>query len=231
MSIGANHAGRARGNHAGLRLGLSPDERARAFRAARRHSIAVKVLKLCLPLAALGVASLYFVPSRLSFDVGEATASLDSVAIESGNLKMVNPKLSGVHPEYGRYEIRAENATQKVTSPEQVNLNEISGTLVSPEGDTTRLSALSGLFDTKARQLTFQDGLSIDGRAGLSVKLRSATVHFTDQVIVSDEPVAMQFRGSRITADSLRLETGNARAVFTGGVKVSLEPGKETDNP
>lgn len=224
MSVDANTAGRS----GGLAVALSDDERARAFRAARRHSVVVKVLKLCLPLAAFAVVSLYFIPARMSFDVGGATASLENVAVESGNLTMKKPELSGVHASYGRYKIRADTATQNVNSPERIALDTIAGSLVSPDGDTTELQARSGIFDTKAKQLTFDKGVDINGRAGLSVKLRSATVHFSDQLITSDTPVSMRFRGSRITAQSLRLNTGEARAVFEGQVKVSLKPQQGT---
>lgn len=224
MSVDANTAGRS----GGLAVALSDDERARAFRAARRHSVVVKVLKLCLPLAALAVVSLYFIPTRMSFEVGEATASLENIAVESGNLTMKKPELSGVHPSYGRYKIRADTATQNVNSPHRIALDAISGALVSPEGDTTELEARSGVFDTKTKQLTFDKGVDINGRAGLSVKLRSATIHFSDQLITSDTPVSMRFRGSRITAQSLRLNTGEARAVFEGQVKVSIEPQQGT---
>ncbi len=220
MTVEADHAHRPRG----FVVALSEEERVRAFRKARRHSILVRVLKVCLPLAALGLMSLYFIPARLSFDVGGAQASLEGVTVDSGNLKMVNPKLSGVHPDYGRYKIRAETATQNVDNQHMVALNAISGSLVSPQGDTTRLEALSGVFDTKSKQLTFHEGVSIDGRAGLSVKLRSATVQFADQLIVSQEPVSMKFRGSRINADSVRLNTGKAHITFDGNVKLQLNP-------
>jgi len=225
MSVDVDRADQPRG----FVVALSAQERARAFRAARRHSIIVKVLKVCLPLAAVGLISLYFIPARLSFSVGDATASLDGVTVDAGNLRMVNPKLSGVHPDYGRYEIRAETATQTVDNPQMVQLNAISGSLVSPQGDTTRLAALSGRFDTKAKQLSFQEGVSIDGRAGLAVEMRSATVHFSDQLIASEDPVSMQFRGSRIDADGVRLHTGEARIVFTGNVKLRLKPGEQED--
>jgi len=208
---------------------LSQSERARAFRAARRHSVVVKTLKVLLPLAAIGVISLYFAPTRLTIEIDGATASLQGVSVESGNLKMVNPKLSGMHPDYGRYEIRAQTALQAVDTPQMVTLDAITGSLVSPEGEATRLEALSGLFDTQERRLTFRQGVSIEGRAGLSVEMRSATVHFADQLIVSDEPVSMSFRGSQITADSVRLHTGDARVVFSGAVKVRMEPRQETD--
>jgi len=225
MSLDVDHTGRDRG----LVLGLSEAERARAFRGAQRHSILVKVLKVCLPLAAVGVVSLYFIPGELSFDFGGATASVDTVSLESGNLKMTNPTLSGVHPSYGRYEIRADSATQSIESPQEVALHRISGTIVAPDGAATTLSAASGLFDTKARKLTFSEGVSIDGRESLSVKLRSATVRFDDQLILSREPVSMAFRGSQIEADALELHTGDARVVFSGRVKVRLDPSQQRE--
>jgi lipopolysaccharide export system protein LptC len=225
MSVDADNARRSRK----FVVQLSAEERARAFRVARRHSVAVRVLKVIFPLAAFGMIALYFIPTRLSVEVGDATASLEGVSVHSGNLTMVNPKLSGMHPDYGRYEIRADTAMQDVDAPQKVALDAITGSLVSPQGDTTRLKALSGLFDTQAKKLTFKEGVSIEGRAGLSVKLRSARVRLGDQLIVSDEPVSMQFRGSRITANGLRLDTGKARVVFSGDVKVRLEPRKETN--
>jgi len=225
LSVDSQKAGHSRE----FVVALSSEDRSKAFRAARRHSIAVKILKGMLPLAAIAVVSLYFVPGKLSFDVGDATASIETVEVESGNLKMVNPTLSGVHDKYGRYEIRADTATQNVKTPQKVALNKVAGKLVSPEGDATRLTALSGLFHTKEKRLTFKQGLSISGRAGLSVKLRSATVHFADQLIVSNEPVSMKFRGSQITAQRLRLNTGKARAVFSGNVKVRLQRQKKAD--
>lgn len=210
-------------------LGLSDAERGRAFRAAQRHSIFVKLLKVCLPLAAVGVVSLYFIPANLSFDFGGATASVDKLSMEAGNLKMTNPTLSGVHPSYGRYEIRADSATQNIESPHEVTLHTISGTIVAPDGETTRLSAASGLFDTKARELTFGQGVSIDGRESLSVKLQSATIRFDDQLILSREPVSMGFRGSRIEADALELHTGDSRVTFSGRVRVRLDPSQQTE--
>jgi len=148
MPVDAQRAGRSRG----FVTSLSEDERARAFRAARRHSILVKVLRVCLPIAAVGVVSLFFIPTQLSFEIDGATASLDGVAIESGNLKMVNPTLSGVHDDYGRYDIRADTATQKVETPNKVVLQDISGTLVSPEDDITRLSG-DGAFHRSADRI------------------------------------------------------------------------------
>ena len=226
MSVHAEHQGRAEG----LVLGVSEAERQRAFRAARRHSVLVRTLKIALPIATVGVLSLYFIPAKLSFEFGGATASVDNVAVEAGNLKMENPTLSGVHPSYGRYEIKAESAIQNIESPHMVNLNAITGKIISPKGETTRLHAPAGLFDTKARHLTFGQGVNIEGRDSLSVELKSATVAFSDQKISSREPVSMAFRGSRIDANAIDLYTGEARVVFTGQVRVRLDPRQQTES-
>jgi hypothetical protein len=111
-----------------------------------------------------------------------------------------------------------------------VSLNAITGKIVSPEGETTRLHAPAGLFDTKARHLTFGQGVNIEGRDSLSVELKSATVAFPDQKISSREPVSMAFRGSRIDASAMDLYTGDARVVFTGQVRVRLNPREQMES-
>ncbi len=226
MSVHAEHQGRA----SDLVLGLSEAERRRAFRAARRHSFLVRTLKVALPIATVGVLSLYFIPAKLSFEFGGVTASVDTVAVEAGNLKMENPTLSGVHPSYGRYEMKADSATQSIESPHMVALDAVNGTIVSPDGATTRLEAPGGQFDTKARVLTFKQGVNIKGRDGLFAKLKSATVSFSDQKISSREPVSMTFRGSRIDASAMELYTGEARVMFTGQVRVRLNPREQMES-
>lgn len=206
-----------------IRVSMTQEQRARAFRAAKRHSVMVRILKLALPIAALGCLGLYFLPGQLSFSIGDATASVDDLNIESGTLKMVNPKLSGVHQTFGRYEIRAEAALQSVKSPDRVALQVISGDMVSPSGDTTQLSAPSGVFQTRERILSLEEGLTISGRGGLLVSLKSAKANIADQLISSDEPVVMRFGDSEIQAQTFKLHTGQARAVFAGQVRVRLE--------
>lgn len=219
MAANLDHAPRS----SGLVIGRDEEHRARAFRAARRHSLVVRALKACLPAAALAAISLYFIPGKLSFSLRDGTASVDSIEVRPGSLKMVNPKLTGVHKSHGRYEIRAKSATQDVSAPQRVHLDQISGDLVSPTGAKTTLEAPSGIFHTKKEQLTLDQGVTIEGDDGLLVQLESATVTFPERLVVSKTPVVMRFRGSEIRAQSLRLQIGESRAVFIGGVKVHIE--------
>jgi len=208
-------------------------DRTRAFRAAKRHSAFVRVLRLACPLAALAIAGLYFMPSKITVDVEGGQASIDDIVISEGSLKMVNPRINGVHDKHGVYDIRADTATQQVTNPDLITLNTVQGELVSKKGEKTTLIAPAGLFDSKKEQLTFDTGLTIGGDAGYSGQLQTATAYFKDNKLVSTDPVALAFRNTTINAEAMTFYSSEKRAIFTGNVRVHLErePAKKSNAP
>src|SRR5687768_7873982 len=82
-------------------------DRTRSFKAARRHSMMVRLMKLGLPLAALGVGALY-IPTKIVTPQGEL--AIEKFAIDKGGLKMINPRFKGVHEKHGVYDVRADTA-------------------------------------------------------------------------------------------------------------------------
>lgn len=197
-------------------------DRTRAFRAAVRHSALVRILRVALPLTALAVSGLYMVPGKVKIAVGggEATADVD---LTSEGLKMINPRIKGVHAKHGTYDVRAEYATQNVKHPELVSLNKITADLVSNEGRKTTMTALSGFYHSKKEELTFDRGVTIGGEAGMSGKLKTATAFFQNHVLISPDPVELSFHDSTIRAQSMTLYTSESRVVFTGDVRAHLE--------
>jgi len=198
-------------------------DRTGEFRAARRHSVLIRVFRVLCPLGVLGVMSLYFLPSQLTVQVNGGEASVENVTISDGGLKMVNPRIKGVHPKHGVYDIRAEDATQQIANPDLITLNTVSGDLVSQEGETTTLQAPSGLFHSKKEELVFDNGLTIGGTAGFSGKLQSGTAFFNDNRLVTTDPVALSFRKSTIKADGMTFYSADKRAIFEGNVRVHLQ--------
>lgn len=138
-------------------------DRTRAFRAAIRHSALVRFLRFALPVGALGVCALYALPGEIKIAVkgGEATAQVD---LSREGLKMINPRLKGVHDKHGTYDVRAEYATQNVRNPELIALNKITADLLSKEGQKTTMTAPSGLYHSKKEELTFDNGVIIGAR-------------------------------------------------------------------
>ena len=202
-------------------------DRAKAFSEAKRHSTLVRFLRLALPVLTVGVAGLYFIPEKITVKVDGGEASIESVEISDGGLKMVNPRINGVHEKYGIYDIRADDAVQQVKNPELITLNKISATLKSNEQETTTLTAPSGIFHSKKEELTFTKGVLIGGDAGFAGKLKTATAFLQADKLISSDPVEFSFHSSTIKADSMTLFSSEKRIVFEGGVNVHLERAPE----
>jgi lipopolysaccharide export system protein LptC len=199
-------------------------DRTRAFRAARRHSVMVRLLKLGLPLAALGVGALYIIPSAITIEIDkDKKVSIEKIDITSGGLKMVNPRFKGVHEKHGVYDVRADSALQHVSDPDLMTLDKINAELVSQQGQKTILTAPSGIFHRKKEEFTFDNGVTIDGEAGISGKLKTATSFMKENRLISNDPVTLGYQGHRIDADSVEFFTAESRAIFTGNVRVHLE--------
>lgn len=197
-------------------------DRTRAFRAALRHSAMVRFLRFALPVAALGISGLYALPGQIKVAVkgGEVTANVD---VSREGLKMINPRLKGVHEKHGTYDVRADFATQNVKNPELIALNKINADLVSKEGKKTTMTAPSGLYHSKKEELTFDNGVVIGGDGGMTGKLKTATAFIQNHVLISPDPVELSFHDSTIQAQSMTLYTDESRVIFTGDVRVHLE--------
>jgi lipopolysaccharide export system protein LptC len=198
-------------------------DRAKAFRRATRHSALVGLLRRLFPLAALAIAGLYLLPNNLTVETEIGTATVDDIDIDSGGLKMINPRIKRVDEKFGTYDIRADNATQHVDNTDMITLNTIAADLVSKSGDTTTFSAPSGLFHRKKEEMTFNNGVTISGNGGFTGKLKSATAFFQNKKVISTDPVDLGYHSSRIKADRMTFYSGESRAIFEGRVRVHLE--------
>jgi lipopolysaccharide export system protein LptC len=183
----------------------------------------VKLLRIFLPLAAVASFGLYLSPSQWRFEVAGGEAVVEAVDISAGNLRMVNPRLKGKHAKQGEYDVRADSAVQSLTNTDVISLDKVDGDVISPTGDKTVLTAPSGVYNSKTEEMHFPAGVTIVRSTGLTARLKSATVFFSKNLVVSNEPVEVRLHESHIRADSVELFTDEARAVFKGRVFVHLE--------
>lgn len=213
----------AAGHRGGAAIRLR--DRSLEFRRAKRHSQVVGVMKVMLPLVAAGVLSLYFMPALLtvSIDGGKGQASVEAISLESGALKMTNPRVAGVHDKQGEYDVRAVSATQEAANPDVLVLDTITGLMTNPGGQVTTLKAPGGVYNSRTEEMTFNSGLEITRTPAMSVKLETAKVYIKEQRVVSETPVEVRLHDSTINSDRLTLFTVDARAVFEGRVKVHLK--------
>ena len=201
---------------------LSPEAQRKAFRQARRHTFVVKLLKFLLPLASLGILSLYFIPNGTSSLVPDLPVSIDSINLSGKGLKMINPHYSGGNKKIGNYEVRAEYALQNIKTTNILELHKIAGNIHQTGNKWLQLKAQKGVFDTQSEIMSLSQGIDITTNQGMAAHLKNANINMKKQHLVTSSPVQMSLNGNIIKANNMDLSIARKRILFGGGVEVKL---------
>jgi lipopolysaccharide export system protein LptC len=193
--------------------------RARAFSAARRHSWFVFGMRRALEIAvvlmvvAVGAFALY-----RNFGMRLRDLSFDGIGIEGGRITMDRPHLSGARPGGGGYNINAAKAMQDAQHPGDVDLALIGGDIVTPDRETSRLSAHSGHYDSGAETLDLAGDVRLRN-SRYEIFLASVRIAFKRGDYVSNEPVKVRILpDAAISADSFAAKDGGGEVHFIGHV-------------
>jgi len=207
---------------------------ARRFRAAKRHSRRVRLLRVGLPAAAvvfcvaLALISwlnpLRLVLARLPISVGD-------VVVSGTKIKMQNPKLSGFTRDKRRYDIVAGAAAQDLTRPGFIELRDITATMEMREKSTTRLVAQEGLFDTKKEELKLERDIVVTSSNGQEAYLEEAVIDTKNGNVVSEKPVHMKMPNGTVKGNRFELTNSGDVIRFENGVVVNLKPDKGSKQP
>jgi lipopolysaccharide export system protein LptC len=199
---------------------------ARLFRAARRHSRRVRVLRIALPvIVALGISTVffatYFNPLRM---LKALPGDLAGVVISGSKIKMEAPRLAGFTRDSRAFELVAKSAAQDLLKPDLVELQDIQAKIELPDKAFLNLTARSGVYDTKKDMLTLTDEivLTSDGYRGL---LKEAVIDVRNGKVVSDKPVELSMLQGSMTAKRFEIIDSGEIARFSGGVTVTFAPG------
>ena len=212
------------GNRARHARGEDPD-RAREFRIAKRHSVRVRVLKVLLPTMAAGILSLYSLPSlfKVSIDKGRGTASVRTVTLEAGSLKMLDPHVKGVNERNEPYDFLADSATQASKNADEMYLENVRGHMTGQDGKITTLTAPNGVHNSKADQMTFNNGVVVKREPDLTATFQTATAFMKQQTVISKTPVIVRLHESTIHSETMTMFWGEQRTLFEGNVRTHLE--------
>ena len=209
---------------------LSPD-RDSAFRAARRHSLQVRLARRLL---ALSVLAFFVAAAALALyrNFGHALrdVAFEGVGIEGGRLTMDKPRLSGSRPDGASYVVNAVKAMQDPKHPGAVDLALIGGDLTAANGEVSRLSAQTGHYESAGETLEMSGDVRVKN-AKYEITMRSVHVAFKSNDFTSNEPVQVRiFPKTTIDADSLAATRGGAEVHFAGHVRTVIAP-EETAAP
>ncbi|MEL7542963.1 MAG: LPS export ABC transporter periplasmic protein LptC [Pseudomonadota bacterium] len=198
------------------------EDRAKAYRAARRHTALVRVLRVVFPVVAVGTFGLYAVNAKFSVDIGDATASVERIELTQDALRMVTPRLEGVTQDNGRYVVQAKSGVQDADAPDIINLDAVDARVARPGNQWVHLVADNGRFETKADRMQLAGNIRIVADNGMDAQLSTANIDIKTNTIVSGDPVNIQMPNGTIDSASIAINTEARTVSFVGDVRVTL---------
>ncbi len=190
-----------------------------AIKEARRHSSKVMMLRLLLPICAIAVFGLYFIPRKIEAKVGETGVfSVDP----SFTGKLLNPKYSGFDKKNGKYVVQAAYALPNLKKTHIVKLHKIQADAENKNQGWIKMDAVDGVYDSKKENLELSKSINIATNTGLTARLLSASVNMKTQIIQSKEPVNVKMPNGTVDASALTFDASASLLTFQKNVRVSL---------
>ena len=200
-------------------------EDVRVFRAALRHSRWVRLLRIGIP-GAVVLAGLIIVLSVYVLDPLRQLANLPQIGglvVSGTSITMQQPRMAGYTQDRRPYVVTARAATQDVTKPDTVTLQDLNATLEFKDAGKFELTSRSGLFESKLDRLTLQDDILVNS-ANYQAKLSEAVLNVRTNHMVSEHPVEVIMRQGTINANRLEVTNSGEVIRFEGGVTMVLVP-------
>jgi lipopolysaccharide export system protein LptC len=203
---------------------MSRGDSERAFRAARRHSRAVRIMRLAVPagviLVVLGFGlAAYFNPLRA---LAKLPVNLNDLVVSGTKITMERPRMTGFTKDGRAYEFVADAAAQDLTKPDIVELRNIRAKLQMQDQSMTDMTADVGVYDTKREMLKLNDNIILTSSNGNKGRLSQATIDVRKGNVVSDQPVELEFLQGVLNGQQLEIVDSGDVIVFRGGVVMNL---------
>ena len=196
----------------------------RAFRSARRHSRLVRFLRVALPIAVVGGLGTmflitYFNPLRI---LTKLPVNINDLVVSGTKITMEQPRLSGFTKDQRAYEFTAAAAAQDLTKPSIVELRNIHAKIDMQDKTTMSMTAVTGIYDTKAETLKLKDKILLTSSNGNKGRLSEATIDVRKGNVVSSQPVELEMLQGVLDANKLEIVDSGALVRFHGGVTMTL---------
>jgi lipopolysaccharide export system protein LptC len=207
-----------------------PPDRERLFAAARRRSVRVRFLRWAILISVFGsVAAMSAFAVFDPFGPKSGSLGFSTVSVEGTKIAMARPRLAGFRADGQPYVLTAERALQDMRHPTVAELQKLVGDMGTTGGETTRLAADAGVYDSVAERMKLTGNVKIDN-ARFEVRLRSVDIDFKSGVYHSDEPIEVHLGAdTTIVADRATARNNGQELIFEGRVRTRVNP--QSDAP
>jgi lipopolysaccharide export system protein LptC len=193
------------------------------------HSRIVGILKVGLPLVALGMlASIFLVQTDDSLGGNIVFSQGDIDALGEG-LKITNPTFTGTTAGQDRFRFTAALVEPDAAPPERARITTLAGEVALHNGPTVELEADTGDLHIPTERLDVAGDVRIRTSEGYRIHAEQATLDLAAGSIVAGNAVETTGPLGRIDSGSLAVapaaSSGEARRFsFGNGVRLIYEP-------
>jgi lipopolysaccharide export system protein LptC len=205
-------------------------ERVATMRAAMRHTVIVRVLRILLPATAIFLVGAVIASMALDPRVQIAVQlDAESVGVTGSRIVMQRPRVTG----YGEaadknknrgYEVTAARAEQDMSKPNEVDLFEIEGRMGLRTDGWADIVAQAGHMNNTTQILNLYNQIEIKTDLGERARFTQGTIDFVKGEITSNEPVVIRFTQADLRANNMHLFGKGEQVIFTGRVGMVLKP-------
>jgi lipopolysaccharide export system protein LptC len=196
----------------------------RAFRAARRHSRLVRILRITVPVTVvigLIIVTLitYFNPLRM---LAKLPINIDNLVVSGTKVTMEQPRLAGFTSDARAYELTADTAAQDMTRPDIVELRNIRAKVEMQDKTSMEMTAVSGIYDAKGETLKLDREILLRSSTGYQGRLSEALIDIRKGNVVSEHPVEVKLLQGTLNANRLDILDSGDLVRFHGGVVMDM---------
>ncbi len=209
---------------------LPKTQRTTSAKAAAR-SMMVRRLRIVLPAAAVVLVVIFFLSS--SEDASDP-AYLDEFALDTftNEQVMANPRFAGVDDKGKPFEITAAMATRKTEDAKRLDMRQPRA-VTRNNGEATTVEARTGVYNDEDKILELADNVTLEhttGAEAFKLRAEAATVLLDEEIVrVTSAVDGVDEKGNTIRADRMDAYQDEGRVVFTGNVKLKIQPSSDED--
>lgn len=189
-----------------------------ALRAIRFAGLA-RLLSWVAMAAAAGVVILFFYQAGLFHTLAPSDSPPDTDLPDPDRITARESTVNGLDKNSQPYEVTAVRGWQDETVTTLVHMEEVAGKFHRATGAAFTLTARSGSYDTKLKELDLAGAVTIIEPDRFTAIMEQAHVVVEDKRLTSGVPVDVTLPTGTIHANGLEISDDGTRILFLNGVK------------
>ncbi len=188
-----------------------------------------RLLKRVLPITTGILVVVMLAWPLLSKRADNVSLSFKEIARRGEQVRVVGAHYMGTDVLNRPFEISAETAVQDGVDAEEANLTGIKASIEISPDETVTVTGGEGIYARRKDHLSLTRGIVFSTDSGYRIDSEKADIDLAAGVATSKSAVKGAASFGSFSANGFTLDAKKQSLVLDGGVKVRLEPGKDSD--